>query len=75
MGYIIMDKLIINTETNEEVLVEFTLQEIKEQEKNQIVYLKKIQTQEAEGEAKAAQKAALLERLGITEDEARLLLS
>jgi len=29
----------------------------------------------AEAEAKAAQKAALLERLGITEDEARLLLS
>jgi len=30
--------------------------------------------QEAEAEAKATQKAALLERLGITEDEARLLL-
>jgi hypothetical protein len=29
---------------------------------------------DAELEAKAAQKAALLERLGITEDEARLLL-
>lgn len=29
----------------------------------------------AEVEAKAAQKAALLERLGITEDEAKLLLS
>jgi hypothetical protein len=28
----------------------------------------------AEAEAKAAQKAALLERLGISEDEARLLL-
>jgi hypothetical protein len=28
----------------------------------------------AEAEAKAAQKAALLDRLGITEDEARLLL-
>jgi hypothetical protein len=28
----------------------------------------------AEAEAKATQKAALLERLGITEDEARLLL-
>jgi hypothetical protein len=28
----------------------------------------------AEADAKAAQKAALLERLGITEDEARLLL-
>jgi hypothetical protein len=29
---------------------------------------------QAEAEAKATQKAALLERLGITEDEARLLL-
>jgi len=29
----------------------------------------------AEAEAKATQKAALLERLGITEDEARLLLA
>ena len=29
----------------------------------------------AETQAKAAQKAALLERLGITEDEARLLLA
>ncbi len=31
--------------------------------------------QEAEAEAKAAQKAALLDRLGITEDEAKLLLT
>ncbi len=29
---------------------------------------------QAEAEAKATQKAALLDRLGITEDEARLLL-
>jgi hypothetical protein len=29
----------------------------------------------AEAQAKAAQKAALLERLGISEDEARLLLA
>jgi hypothetical protein len=29
----------------------------------------------AEAQAKATQKAALLERLGITEDEARLLLA
>jgi len=33
------------------------------------------QKQQTEAEAKAAQKAALLERLGISEDEARLLLS
>lgn len=32
-------------------------------------------TEAAEAEAKAAAKAALLERLGITEDEAKLLLS
>jgi hypothetical protein len=69
-----MDKLIINTETNEEVLVEFTLQEIKEQEKNQIVYLKKIQMQEAEAEAKATARQALLSKLGITQEEAQLLL-
>jgi hypothetical protein len=31
--------------------------------------------QQAEAEAKAAQKAALLDKLGITEDEAKLLLS
>ncbi len=30
---------------------------------------------EAEAEAKATQKAALLDKLGITEDEAKLLLS
>jgi hypothetical protein len=30
---------------------------------------------QAEAEAKAAKKAALLDRLGITEDEAKLLLS
>jgi hypothetical protein len=31
--------------------------------------------EKAEAEAKAAQKAALLDRLGITEDEAKLLLA
>ena len=35
----------------------------------------KFESDKAEAEAKAAQKAALLERLGINEDEARLLLS
>jgi len=33
------------------------------------------ETQQAEAEAKAQAKAALLERLGITQDEANLLLS
>jgi hypothetical protein len=34
-----------------------------------------IETKQAEAEAKATQKAALLDRLGITEDEAKLLLA
>jgi hypothetical protein len=35
----------------------------------------KVKFEQAEVEAKAVQKAALLERLGITQDEARLLLA
>jgi len=35
----------------------------------------KVKFEQAEAEAKAVQKAALLKRLGITEDEARLLLA
>jgi hypothetical protein len=34
-----------------------------------------IETKQAEAEARATQKAALLDRLGITEDEAKLLLA
>ncbi len=37
-------------------------------------YLVNLATQEAEAATKAAQRQALLTRLGITEDEARLLL-
>ena len=39
------------------------------------VYQLKIATLEAEAEAKATAKAALLEQLGITEEQAKLLLS
>jgi len=35
----------------------------------------KLNAEKTEAEAKATQKAALLERLGISEDEARLLLA
>jgi len=38
-------------------------------------FAKLVAEKQAEAEAKAAQKAALLERFGITESEARLLLS
>jgi len=39
------------------------------------IRLQEAEQRKAEAEAKATAKAALLERLGISEDEARLLLS
>jgi ribosomal protein L9 len=60
--------------TEDGVAVELTQKEIEEvlqmrQEAAQLQAQRK-----AEAEARATQKAALLDRLGITEDEARLLL-
>ncbi len=59
-----------NTETDEVIDREMTAAEFKIYEEKQANYA----AEQAEAEAKATQKAALLERLGITEDEARLLL-
>jgi hypothetical protein len=60
-----------DTDTNEIIDREMTDAEFAKYQEDQEIY----QTQKAEAEAKAAQKAVLLERLGISEDEARLLLS
>ena len=60
-----------NCETGEEIIRDATASEIAQIKKDVESALAK----KAEAEAKAAQKAALLERLGISEDEARLLLS
>jgi hypothetical protein len=61
---------IFNCETGEEIIRDANADEIAQMEidaaNNAIL--------KAEVEAKAAQKAALLERLGITEAEAKLLL-
>ena len=59
-----------NSETNEVIDREMTNAE-------HAIYLEriaKIQSQEAEAEAKAAQKQAVLDRLGLTAEEAQLLL-
>jgi len=61
--------------TNETVEVELTKEEIAEVKARALEAEKEKAKQEAQAETKAAQKAALLERLGITEDEARLLLA
>jgi len=60
------DKHLVRELTDDEILI-----------KNQEIEITKIEMAKvkAEAEAKATAKAALLERLGITQDEANLLLS
>lgn len=62
----------INTETGEEIIFEReeTPEEIISREKAQLERSQK----QAEAEAKAVQRAELLSKLGITEEEARILL-
>ena len=62
---------IINTNTGEETILPLSDAEVKVIEAN----IAQSKVEAIEAEAKAAQKAALLNRLGITEDEAKLLLS
>jgi len=62
---------IIDLETGTETFRDYTLDEIKEVNKAN----EETQKELAEQAQKAADKAALLERLGITQDEAKLLLS
>lgn len=66
-----MMKTIVNCETGEVVEREFTAEEYAQWEtdtENQLAI-------KASEEVKAASKTALLKRLGLTEDEAKLLLS
>lgn len=57
------------------VLRDMTDDEFAQYELDQVAGAAAAAAAQAEIEAKAAQKAALLERLGITEEEAKLLLS
>jgi len=60
-----------NCETGEEIIRDATDAELAQMETDAANAV----ARRAEAEAKAAQKAALLERLGISESEARLLTS
>ena len=62
-----------NAETGETVDIERD-ETAKEKAKRE-AYELEVATEKTEAEAKATAKAALLERLGITQDEANLLLS
>ena len=62
---------LVNAETGEEIVREMNAEELKQWDKD-IAEAKAAKEAEV---AKAAEKAALLAKLGITEDEAKLLLS
>ena len=66
-----MKQLIKDALTGEEIITDFTLEELAQRE----IDAANAAAKQAEAEAKATAKAALLERLGITQDEAKLLLS
>ena len=68
-------KLIINCETKEQIEVELTDEEIAQLEADRAKAEADKVAAEAEAAAKAEAKAALLDRLGITEEEAKLLLA
>jgi len=70
-----MTKLIINCETGEVIERSLNAEEIAQQEIDEANYLAAKAIADAEAEAKAEAKAALLEQLGITEEQAKLLLS
>ena len=64
-----------DVQTGEITEVDFTVEEVKQVEADRKINEKKNLTDKAEAEAKATAKEALLSRLGITAEEARLLLS
>ena len=68
-------KKIINCETGEVTQRELTKDELTQQKIDEANSLAEKAAQQAEAEAQATAKAALLDRLGITADEAKLLLS
>jgi nucleoid-associated protein YgaU len=68
-------KLIINCETKEQIEVELTDEEIAQLEADRVKAEADKAQADANAEVKAEAKAELLDRLGITAEEAQLLLS
>jgi Spy/CpxP family protein refolding chaperone len=68
-------KIVINCETKEEQILELTDEEIAQLEADRKAYEAEKAKQEAEAAERAEAKKALLKKLGISEAEAKLLLS
>lgn len=69
------NKVIVNCETGEQTVVPLTAEEIADMEAAAAEAAAAQAAAEAEAAAKEAAKADLLAKLGITSDEAKLLLS
>jgi hypothetical protein len=70
-----MNKVIVNCETGEQETIPLQGQELEDFLATEAEALAKIEAEAKAEAAKAAEKAALLAKLGISEDEAKLLLS
>ena len=68
-------KLIVDCSTGETTEVELTAEEVAEREAMAEKYATQKAAEEAQKAADATAKSALIKKLGITESEARLLLS
>jgi hypothetical protein len=70
-----MKKIVHDVQTGEISEIEMTEEEIRQFQLDAKISKENIKLQKAEAETKAAAKAALLAQLGITEEQAKLLLS
>lgn len=70
-----MDKVIVNCSTGETTIVPLTAEEIVQREAEIAQVQAERLAAEAEAATKAAARQALLDKLGITQEEAALLLS
>ena len=68
-------KIIVNCETGEVQEVELTAEEIKQREADALAAAEAKAAEEAAAAELAAKKQAVLDRLGITEEEAKALLA
>ena len=69
-----MSKLIVNCETGETVERELNKAEKDQQKIDEAADKAKLLAEQAEAEAKETARQAILDRLGLTADEAKLLL-
>jgi hypothetical protein len=67
-------KIVVDCSTGEVSEIELTAEEVAQREADAQAFADTKAQEDADKAAKATEKAALLEKLGISEDEAKLLL-